>query len=263
MSRELKATLISAAMIAAVFIVASQLDGYRRPASVTVEVFGVELARDASRAAVAEQTRDLNLNLRAAVLQNLGISEAELAAARDQIIDDQVLDKTIAEDDMRQLLRVAAYLDAAVAQMPETAVVSEEARSEFIAALKLPADVDVAAFHTLLSATPENRAALAAELRRMAGSTVDDLNAEMRRALRAALLPQAEVQALRQMICDRAEALELSVPALVRDSERLGVSARCSLLATQYVERLVEEALPDARELRARVLSVLTLAQGI
>lgn len=258
MSRELIATLISAAMLAAVFLVASRTDRVRDARTGLVRVLGVELARDSSHDDVSAVAASLNQSVKAKVMQDLGISEAELAAERDRVLDRVFLEQSEAERQIRQFTRAAGFLDEAVAQMPGHVVSDYDEQSQFISALNLPDVVDDSPFRNLLAAEPERRPTLAAMIEREANRPVEDLLAEMR----VSFLPIAETQALRLLVCDRADAPEPGGTA-IRGGDRnyFGVSTSCSFFAMQYAERLLAEDLPQEAALRARVLSVLSLAQ--
>ncbi|MEL6950021.1 MAG: hypothetical protein AAGM16_07885 [Pseudomonadota bacterium] len=258
MSRELQATLISGAMIALVFVVASYTDNRTASPSGPVVVYGVELERDASQDAVIAVAEALNEGLEAVVLRDLGVSETELAEARDEILT-PLIDEARAEwaRELQLLQKVWPYVDAAVAQMPKRAVSAHEEQSQFIASLRLPEDVDDGQIRYLLPLTPEQRQERIALFEELSSRPVEDFLSE----LRDGYSPRAERQALRQMICDRSTLFDPDTPAQPR-SVLSGVSSACAAYVIRHIDELLPEALDEETQLRARVLSALSLAQA-
>lgn len=256
MSREIAATLISAAMLAAVFIVASRLDGSSDSASGTVTVFGVELARDASDGDVAAASEALNRGMRTTLFRKLGITETALAAARERVLEQEMISGEQLERQILQASELVVHLDAASAQLPDRRVGDPEDRSEVIAGLDLPAGYDTTVLHNLLNLEPEFRAGLVADLKRWASSSVEDLRAE----LRPQLWPLTEYPALQNLICERAIDAELGVPGR-SGVRRLGTNVPCDLKSRHYVERLAMHELEGEPALLSKVMRVLSLVQ--
>ncbi|MEO0347001.1 MAG: hypothetical protein AAF229_12155 [Pseudomonadota bacterium] len=258
MSRELQATLISAAMIALVFLVASFIGKRTPPPKGPIDVYGVALERDASQEDVFEVAEQLNDGMRAAAMQDLGISVEQLEAARDAIFAQEFSQAGATwEQEIREFWVAWRYVDTAVDQMPDRVVSDYDEQSQFIATLGLPSDVVDDVFRNLLSAPPEHRAERMAFIEQQASRPAEDLIAEMQ----ASLLPFVERQVFRQMICDRSTAFKREA----REQPASGlqaVSTSCSAFVMRYVDGLLQEALKDEALLRARVLSVLPLAQG-
>ena len=258
MSREIQATLISAAMIAIVFLVASFTGKRTPPPAGPIDVYGVELERDASQEDVYSVAEQLNDGMRAAVMQDLAISIEQLEAARDAILAQEFSQAGATwEQEIRAFWVAWRYVDAAVDQMPDRVVSDYDEQSQFIATLGLPSDVVDDVFRNLLSAPPEQRAERMAFIEQQASRPAEDLIAEMEESL----LPFAERRALRQMICDRSTAFKREA----REQPAYGlqaVSTSCSAFVMRYVDGLLPEALEDEALLRARVLSAIPLAQG-
>lgn len=258
MSRELQATLISAAMIALVFLVASHTGKRTTTTSAPVVIYGVELARDASQDAVLAVAEQLDAGVKAAVLGDLSVSEVELLALRDEILAHVMAGAREAWTREIQTQReIWPHVNAAVIQMPDRAVSAYDEQTEFIATLRLPDDVDRGQIRYLLSLAPEPRKERMALFTSHVNRLVEDLLAE----LRDLYAPRAERQALRQLICDRSTAFRPET-ATRPEGDLLGVSASCAAYVIRHVGELLPEALDEEALLRARVLSVLSLAQA-
>lgn len=245
-------------MIAIVFLVASFTGKRTTTVSGPVEVFDVTLERDASQEAIIAVAEQLDNGMEAAVLRDLGVSEAQLFAARDDLLA-ELIDVAREEyvRDIQAFRAVWRFVEDAVRRMPDHVVADAEAQSQFIATLNLPDDTDDSLFRYLLMATPDQRKTRSDAFAAQANRPVEDLMAEFRDAIS----PLAERQTLRQMICDRSAAYE------PKPSERprqglTGVTSSCSVFVIRYIEGLLPETLDEEALLRARVLSVLTLAQS-
>ncbi|MEO0851949.1 MAG: hypothetical protein AAFY15_00385 [Cyanobacteria bacterium J06648_11] len=258
MSREIQATLISAAMIAIVFLVASFTGKRTPPPAGPIDVYGVELERDARQEDVFAVAEQLNDGVRAAAMQDLGISVQQLAAARDAILAAEFSQAgAMWEQGIRAFANEWRYLDETVDQMPDRVVSDYDEQSQFIAAISLPSDIDDTVIRNFLSAPPAQRRERLAFMEQQVSRPAEDLIAEMEESL----VPLAERLALRQMICDRSPAFESETRA--RPASGLPViSTSCTAFVMRYVDSLLNEALEDEALLRARVLSVIPLAQG-